>query len=81
MQNSILFDDAMQVRPAGISLEEGMAALKCEIKRLLSTKSETFSWMCQETVTYGEIAKAVVGIMAFFVLMLLVGFLAGGEVM
>ena len=71
----------MQVRPAGISLEEGMAALKCEIKRLLSTKSETFSWMCQETVTYGEIAKAVVGIMAFFVLMLLVGFLAGGEVM
>lgn len=45
----------MLVRPAGISLEEGMAALKCDTKRLLRTKSETMSYLCEETVTYGEV--------------------------
>lgn len=53
MQNSILLSDA-QVRPAGISVEEGMKALKCEIKKLAKTKSETFSFLCDETVTYGD---------------------------
>ncbi len=41
MQNSILLSDA-QVRPAGISVEEGMKALKCEIRKLAKTKSEGF---------------------------------------
>ena len=72
--------DALQVRPAGISLEEGMAALKCETKRLLSTKSETFSYLCDETVTYGEIAKTLVGFVVFFAFMFVAGFLFGGEV-
>ena len=79
MQNSMTID-ALQVRPAGISLEEGIKALKCETKRLLSTKSETFSLLCDETVTYGEIAKAFVGAVALFAVMFVVGLLAGGEV-
>ena len=41
MQNSIFISDA-QVRPAGISVEEGINTLKCEIKKLAKTKSETF---------------------------------------
>ena len=80
MQNSLTFD-ALQVRPAGISLEEGMAALKCETKRLLSTESETFSLMCGESVTYGEIAKAVLGCVALFAVMFVAGLIFGGEVM
>lgn len=80
MQNSMTID-ALQVRPAGISLEEGIKALKCETKRLLSTKSETFSWLCQESVTYGEIAKAFVGAVALFAAFFIVGIIAGGEVM
>ena len=68
-------------RPAGISLEEGMAALKCETKRLLHTKSETFSWLCDETVTYGEVLATMAGFAALMVLMVVVGFIAGGEVM
>ena len=77
MQNSLTFD-ALQVRPAGISLEEGMAALKCETKRLLSTKSETFSYLCDETVTYGEIAKTLVGVVAFFAFMFVAGLIMEG---
>ena len=60
MQNSILLSDA-QVRPAGISVEEGIKALKCEIKKLAKTKSETFSYICGETVTYGEVVLTMVG--------------------
>ena len=60
MQNSILISDA-QVRPAGISVEEGMKALKCEIRKLAKTKSETFSYLCGETVTYGEVAMTIAG--------------------
>ena len=45
MQNSILISGA-QVRPVGISVEEGIKALKCEIKKLAKTKSEAFSYIC-----------------------------------
>lgn len=71
----------MLVRPAGISLEEGMAALKCETKRLLRTKSETMSYLCEETVSYGDVAKTMVGLVALVAVMAVVGFIAGGEVM
>lgn len=80
MQNSILLSDA-QVRPAVISLEEGMAALKCDTKRLLRTKSETMSYLCEEAVTYGEVLATVVGLVALMAVMALSGFIAGGEVM
>ena len=80
MQNSILLSDA-QVRPAGISVEEGMNALKCEIKKLAKTKSETFSYICGETVTYGEIVLTMVGFAAVMAVAVLGGFLMGGEVM
>ena len=80
MQNSILLSDA-QVRPAGISVEEGIKALKCEIKKLAKTKSETFSYICGETVTYGEVAMTMVGIVSFVCVMIVGGYLFGGEVM
>ena len=84
MQNSILLSDA-QVRPAGISVEEGIHTLKCaikrEAKRLMTTKSETFSCLCDESVTYGEVAVTMLGIAAFVAVMFVGGYLFGGEVM
>lgn len=72
--------DAVQVRPVGISLEEGVATLKCETKKLLATKSETMSYLCEETVTYGDVVKTMVGFVALMAVMAVVGFIAGGEV-
>lgn len=84
MQNSILLSDA-QVRPADISVEEGIHTLKCaikrEAKRLMNTKSETFSCLCGESVTYGEVAVTMLGIAAFVAVMFVGGYLFGGEVM
>lgn len=83
MQNSILLNDA-QVRPVGISVEEGIHTLKCaikrEAKRLWATKSEPFSYLCEETVTYGEVVKTIVGIVSFVCVMIVGGYLFGGEV-
>lgn len=83
MQNSILISDA-QVRPAGISVNEGIHTLKCaikrEAKRLMTTKSETMSYLCEETVTYGEVLATVVGFVALMAFVALSGFIAGGEV-
>lgn len=83
MQNSILISDA-QVRPAGISVEEGINTLKCaikrEAKRLMTTKSETMSYLCEETVTYGEVLATVVGFVALMAFVAVSGFIAGGEV-
>lgn len=79
MQNSILISDA-QVRPAGISVEEGINTLKCEIKKLAKTKSETFSYICEETVTYGEVVLTLVGFAAVMAIVMIGGFIFGGEV-
>lgn len=87
MQNSILISDAMQVKPAGIhvNVNEGMKSLKCaikrEAKRLMATRSETFSYLCEEAVTYGEVAMTMVGFFCFMALAVLGGYLVGGEVM
>lgn len=83
MQNSILLSDA-QVRPAGISVNEGINTLKCaikrEAKRLMATKSETFSYICGETVTYGEVVLTMVGFAAVMAMVMIGGFIFGGEV-
>ncbi len=79
MQNSILLSDA-QVRPAGINVEEGINTLKCEIKKLAKTKSETFSCLCDETVTYGEVVLTMVGFAAVMAMVMIGGFIFGGEV-
>ena len=79
MQNSILISDA-HVRPAGISVEEGINTLKCEIKKLAKTKSETFSCLCEETVTYGEVVLTMVGFAAVMAMVMIGGFIFGGEV-
>lgn len=87
MQNSILLSDAMQVKPVGINVNvnEGMKSLKCaikrEAKRLMATRSETFSFLCEEKVTYGEVAVTMLGIAAFVAVMFVGGYLFGGEVM
>ena len=76
----------MQAKPAGIhvNVNEGMKSLKCairrEAKRLMATKSETFSCLCEETVTYGEVAMTMVGIAGFAIVMIAGGYLFG-EVM
>lgn len=84
MQNSILLSDA-QVRPVGINVNEGIHTLKCAIKRkakrLWATKSEPFSYLCEETVTYGEVVMTIVGIVSFVCVMIVGGYLFGGEVM
>jgi hypothetical protein len=83
MQNSILLSDA-QVRPAGISVNEGIHTLKCaikrEAKRLMTTRSETFSYICEETVTYGEVVLTMVGFAAVMAMVMIGGFIFGGEV-
>lgn len=77
----------MQVKPAGIhvNVNEGLKSLKCairrEAKRLMATKSETFSHLCEEKVTYGEVALTMVGIACFAIVMIAGGYLFGGEVM
>lgn len=76
----------MQVKPVGIhvNVNEGMKSLKCaikrEAKRLMATRSETFSFLCEETVTYGEVLATVVGFVALMAFVALSGFIAGGEV-
>ncbi len=86
MQNSILLNDAMQVKPAGIhvNVNEGMKSLKCaikrEAKRLMATKSETFSCLCGETVTYGEVALTMAGLLGVMAVAVLGGFIFGVEV-
>lgn len=85
MQNSILISDA-QVRPVGINVNvnEGMKSLKCaisrEAKRLMATKSETFNYLCDESVTYGEVVKATLGFAAFMAVVFFGGYLMGGVV-
>lgn len=83
MQNSILLSDA-QVRPAGISVEEGINTLKCEIKReakrLMATKSEAFSFLCEESVSYGDVLLTMVGFAAVMAMVVIGGFIFGGEV-
>lgn len=76
----------MQVKPAGIhvNVNEGMKSLKCaikrEAKRLTATKSETFSCLCEEKVTYGEVALTMAGLLGFMVVAVLGGFIFGVEV-
>ena len=79
MLNSIFISDA-QVRPAGISVEEGIKALKCEIKKFAKTKSETFSFLCEESVSYGEVLLTMVGFSAVMAMVVIGGFIFGGEV-
>ena len=77
----------MQVKPAGINVNvnEGLKSLKCaikrEAKRLMATKSETFSCLCGETVTYGEVVLTMLGLLGFMAVAVLGGFIFGGEVM
>ena len=46
----------------------------------MAAKSETLSCLCDESVTYGEVAVTMLGIAAFVAVMFVGGFLFGGEV-
>ena len=87
MQNSILLNDAMQAKPAGIhvNVNGGMKSLKCaisrEAKRLWATRSETFSFLCEESVSYGDVVLTMAGMLALVMLVFIGGYLFGGEVM
>ena len=83
MQNSILINDA-QVRPVGINVNEGIHTLKCaisrEAKRIMATRSETFSYLCEEEVSYGDVLLTMVGFAAVMAMVVIGGFIFGGEV-
>ena len=85
MQNSIFINDAIQAKPAGIPVNEGLKTLKCatkrELKRLSKTKSETFSILCDEEVSYGEVVKSMLGIVVLMAIVAVSGYFFGGEVM
>lgn len=77
----------MQAKPAGIhvNVNGGMKSLKCaikrEAKRLMATKSETFSFLCEESVSYGDVVLTMAGMLALVMLVFIGGYLFGGEVM
>lgn len=77
----------MQAKPAGIhvNVNEGMKSLKCaisrEAKRLWATRSETFSYLCEESVSYGDVVLTMAGMLALVMLVFIGGYLFGGEVM
>lgn len=48
--------------------------------KFAKTKSETFSYICGETVTYGEVVLAMVGFAAVMAMVMIGGFIFGGEV-
>ena len=85
MQNSISLGAMQAARPVGASVSEGLEALKCAIRqeasRLWATKSETFSTLCEETVTYGDVVMTMVGMAGFMTFAVVGGYLFGGEVM
>lgn len=80
MQNSILISDALKSQTSGITVEDGIKAIKSEIKKFAKTKSETFSCLCEETVTYGEVVLTMVGFAAVMAMVMIGGFIFGGEV-
>ena len=77
----------MQAKPAGIkaNVNEGINTLKCaikrEAKRLWATKSETFSFLCEESVSYGDVVLTMAGMLTLVMLVFAGGYLFGGEVM
>ena len=77
----------MQAKPAGIhvNVNGGMKSLKCaisrEAKRLWATRSETFSYLCEESVSYGDVVLTMAGMLSLVMLVFIGGYLFGGEVM
>ena len=45
-----------------------------------NTESETFTALCDESVTYGEVVKATLGFAAFMAVVFFGGYLMGGVV-
>jgi hypothetical protein len=79
MQTALNLDAQAGLRLPSINIEESIQALKSSTIKLARTKSETFSYLCEETVTYGEVAATFVG---FLMAMIAVsGFLFGGEIL
>ena len=46
----------------------------------MATKSETFSFLCEESVSYGEVLLTMVGFAAVMAMVMIGGFIFGGEV-
>ena len=46
----------------------------------MASKSEAFSCLCGETVTYGEVGLTMVGFAAVMAMVMIGGFIFGGEV-
>lgn len=80
MQTALNLDAQAGLRLPSINIEESIQALKSSTIKLARTKSETFSYLCEETVTYGEVAATFVGTIALFVFVAIAGFIFGGTI-
>lgn len=80
MQTAFYLDAQAGLRQPGINIGESIKALKSSTIKLARTKSETFSYLCEETVTYGEVAATIVGTIALFAFIGVMGFLFGGTI-
>lgn len=81
MQTALNLDAQAGLRLPSINIEESIQALKSSTIKLARTKSETFSYLCEETVTYGEVAATFAGFFALMAIIAVSGFLFGGEVL
>ena len=80
MQTALNLDAQAGLRLPSINIEESIQALKSSTIKLARTKSETFSYICGETVTYGEVVLTMVGFAAVMAMVMIGGFIFGGEV-
>lgn len=81
MQTALNLDAQAGLRLPSINIEESIQALKSSTIKLARTKSETFSYLCEEPVTYGEVAATFVGFFALMAMIAVSGFLFGGEIL
>ena len=81
MQTALNLDAQAGLRLPSINIEESIQALKSSTIKLARTKSETFSYLCEETMTYGEVAATFVGFFALMAMIAVSGFLFGGEIL
>lgn len=80
MQTALNLDAQAGLRLPSINIEESIKALKSSTIKLARTKSETFSYLCEETVTYGEVTATFVGTTLLFAFVAIAGFIFGGTV-
>ncbi len=70
----------MQAQPQNPDVTAPLAAAVLTVKQWLSQKSETFSAICGETFTHGEVLLTHLGFVAVVILLLVAEWLEGGTI-